>query len=45
MKSLKNEKIKSKLENFYLEKNFSNFDILMYDYRIYKGIINNKIIR
>ena len=34
LKGIMNEKIKLKLENFYKNKNFSNFDILMHDYRI-----------
>ena len=42
---LKDEKIKNKLEKFYLNKNYTNFDILMHDYRIYFGLINKKIIR
>ena len=34
LKGIMNEKTKIKLEKFYNEKNFSNFDILIHDYRI-----------
>ena len=34
LEGLKDDIIKLKLEKFYKDKNFSNFDILMHDYRI-----------